>query len=62
MTRRTQLKARDKRLLAKIRQGYWTAGELLWVLDHLDEQAPTLVIQAIHDKLMEVRGGQANHR
>jgi hypothetical protein len=62
MARRTHLKAWDKRLLMRIRQGHWRADELQWVLDHLDEQAPTLVIQEIHDKLVEVRGGQANHR
>jgi hypothetical protein len=62
MARRTHLKAWDKRLLMRIRQGYWAAHELQWVLDHLDKQAPTLVIQAIHDKLVELRGGQANHR
>jgi hypothetical protein len=56
MARRTHLKAWDKRLLMRIRQGYWTANELQWVLDHLDEQAPTLVIQEIHAKLVEVRG------
>jgi hypothetical protein len=60
MTRRTQLKVWDKRLLAKIRQGYWTTDELQWVLDHLDEQAPTLVIQEIHAKLVEVRGASPN--
>jgi hypothetical protein len=58
MARRTYLKAWDKRLLMRIRQGYWTADELQWVLDHLDEHAPTLVIQEIHDKLVEVRGAQ----
>ncbi len=48
MARRTHLKAWDKRLLMRIRQGYWTTDELQWVLDHLDEQTPTLVIQEIH--------------
>ena len=42
MARRTHLQAWDKRLLMRIRQGYWTADELQWVLDHLDEQTPTL--------------------
>jgi hypothetical protein len=60
MTRRTHLKTWDKRLLIRIRQGYWTAGELQWVLDHLDKQAPTLVIQEIHAKLVEVRGASPN--
>jgi hypothetical protein len=60
MARRTHLKAWDKRLLMRIRQGYWTADELQWVLDHLDEQTPTLVIQEIHDKLVEVRGASPN--
>ena len=60
MARRTHLKAGDKRLLMRIRQGYWTADELQWVLDHLDEQAPTLVIQDIHAKLVEVRGASPN--
>ena len=60
MARRTHLKAGDKRLLMRIRQGYWTTDELQWVLDHLDEQAPTLVIQDIHAKLVEVRGASPN--
>lgn len=60
MARRTHLKAWDKRLLMRIRQGYWTAHELQWVLDHLDEQPPTLVIQEIHDKLVEVCGASPN--
>ena len=60
MARRTHLNVGDKRLLMRIRQGYWTADELQWVLDHLDEQAPTLVIQDIHAKLVEVRGASPN--
>jgi hypothetical protein len=56
MERRTQLNAWDKRLLARIRRGRWSADELKWVLSHLDERAPTLIIQEIHDKLMALRG------
>jgi hypothetical protein len=60
MARRTHLNVWDKRLLMRIRQGHWTAHELQWVLDHLDEQAPTLVIQEIYAKLVEVRGVPPN--
>ena len=56
MARRTALNAWDKRLLGRIRRGKWTADELQWVLTHLDAQTPTLVIQEIHDKLIELQG------
>jgi hypothetical protein len=56
MERRAQLNAWDKRLLAWIRRGRWSAAELEWVLAHLDERAPTLLIQEIHDKLMALYG------
>jgi hypothetical protein len=56
MGRRTQLKAWDKRLLERIRRGRWSANELEWVLAHLDERAPTLIIQEIHDRLIALHG------
>jgi hypothetical protein len=56
MGRRTALKAWDKRLLARIRRGKWTADELQWVLTHLDARTPTLVIQEIYDKLIALQG------
>jgi hypothetical protein len=56
MARRTALKAWDKRLLERIRRGKWTAEELQWVLTHLDAQTPTLVMQEIHAKLIDVQG------
>jgi hypothetical protein len=56
MGRRTQLNVWDKRLLERIRRGRWSAAELEWVLMHLDERAPTLLIQEIHDKLIALRG------
>jgi hypothetical protein len=56
MARRTALNAWDKRLLERIRRGKWTAAELQWVLTHLDARTPTLVIQEIHDKLIELQG------
>ena len=52
MTRRTALKAWDKRLLDRIRRGKWSADELQWVLTHLDQRTPTLVVQEIHEKLI----------
>jgi hypothetical protein len=55
MARRTHLKEWDKRLLARIRRGQWTADELEWVLAHLDERTPTLVIQEVHAKLIKLR-------
>jgi hypothetical protein len=51
MGRRTHLKAWDKRLLARIHRGRWSVPELEWVLAHLDERTPTLVIQEIHAKI-----------
>jgi hypothetical protein len=54
MTRRTALRVWDKRLLERIRRGKWSADELQWVLTHLDPRTPTLVVQAIHGKLVEV--------
>jgi hypothetical protein len=56
------LNEQDKRLLARLRQGFWTTDELPWVLDHLDEQSPMLVVQEIHAKFVELRERQANHR
>jgi hypothetical protein len=56
MGRRTALKAWDKRLLERIRRGKWTTDELQWVLTHLDARTPTLVIQEIQDKLIELQG------
>ena len=56
MGRRTHLKAWDKRLLERIQRGRWTADELQWVLAHLDERTPTLVIQAIYAKLIALGG------
>jgi hypothetical protein len=57
MARRTALKPEDKRLLERIRGQHWTVEELRWVLTHLDARAPTLIIQEIHAKLIDV-GGQ----
>ena len=56
MGRRTQLKAWDKRLLARIQRGHWSADELRWVLAHLDPHTPTLVIEAIYAKLIALGG------
>jgi hypothetical protein len=63
MARRTALKPEDKRLLARIRGQQWTVDELRWVLTHLDECAPTLVIQELHAKLIEAsaQGSEAPH-
>jgi hypothetical protein len=58
MARRTALQRQDKRLLERIRRGRWRPDELEWVLAHLDKRCPTLVIQEIHAKLIELRGGQ----
>ena len=55
MGRRTHLKAWDKRLLARIQRGQWSADELQWVLSHLDERTPTLVIEEIYAKLLALR-------
>jgi hypothetical protein len=54
MARRTHLKPEDKRLLERIRGQQWTADELRWVLSHLDERAPTLLVQELHAKLRTV--------
>jgi hypothetical protein len=55
MGRRTHLKAWDKRLLARIQRGRWSADELQWVLAHLDPRTPTLVIEEIYAKLLALR-------
>jgi hypothetical protein len=54
MARRTHLKPEDKRLLERIRGQQWTVDELRWVLSHLDERAPTLLVQELHAKLILV--------
>jgi hypothetical protein len=54
MARRTALKPEDQRLLERIRGQQWTADELRWVLSHLDDHAPTLIIQELHAKLIFV--------
>jgi hypothetical protein len=54
MARRTHLKEWDKRLLERIRRGHWSADELEWLFTHLDEHPPTLVMQEIHAKLIEL--------
>jgi hypothetical protein len=61
MARRTALKAWDKRLLERIRRGKWSAEDLQWVLTHLDQSTPTLVVQAIHSKLIEVESQSASY-
>jgi hypothetical protein len=54
MARRTHLKPEDKRLLERLRGQHWTVEELRWVLTHLDERAPTLLVQALRAKLILV--------
>jgi hypothetical protein len=63
IARRTHLKPEDRRLLARIRGQHWTVEELRWVVAHLDAQAPTLIVQELHAKLIEVQAqaGQAPH-
>ncbi len=61
MGRRTHLKAWDKRLLERIRRGRWSADELQWVLSHLDEHTPTLVIEEIYAKLIALRSEPPAH-
>jgi hypothetical protein len=63
LARRTHLKPEDKRLLERILGQQWTVDELRWVLTHLDERTPTLVIQEIHAKLIAVpaQTSQAPH-
>jgi hypothetical protein len=62
MARRTHLKPEDKRLLERIRGQQWTADELRWVLTHLDEHAPTLLVQELHAKLVEVSAESSRTR
>jgi hypothetical protein len=52
MPRRIALKPEDTRLLERIRGQQWTVDELRWVLSHLDERAPTLIVQELHAKLV----------
>ena len=53
MARRMALTPGDKRLLERLRRGRWTVDELQWVLRHLDERAPTLVVQEIYARMHE---------
>jgi hypothetical protein len=62
MARRTHLKPEDKRLLERIRGQHWTVEELRWVLTHLDVRAPTLVMQAVHTKLIAVSADATSAR
>jgi hypothetical protein len=62
MARRTHLKPEDKRLLERIRGQHWTVEELRWVLTHLDARAPTLVMQAVHAKLIAVSADATSAR
>jgi hypothetical protein len=54
MERRTTLTSAERALLTKLRAGTWLTIELQWVLRHLDPRTPTLVVQEIHAKLIEV--------
>jgi hypothetical protein len=54
MARRTHLKPEDTRLLERLRGQQWTPDELRWVLNHLDEKAPTLLVQTVRARLREV--------
>jgi hypothetical protein len=56
MACRTHLNPEDKRLLERLRGQQWTMEELRWVLSHLDEPAPTLLVQTIHARLLDVQG------
>jgi hypothetical protein len=55
MARRTHLIKAEKQLLLRLRRGQWAEAELRWLLAHLDEHTPRLVIQEIHAKLIQVR-------
>jgi hypothetical protein len=52
--RRTQPNKADKLLMQRVNQGRWTAGELQWLVAHLDIKAPPLVHEIVLAKLRQV--------
>jgi hypothetical protein len=52
--RRTKLKPAEQALLRKLRRGTWSVAELDWLLAHLPADTPTLLVQQLHSKLIEV--------
>jgi hypothetical protein len=57
MGRRISLKDKDKRILEKVRRGHWSMAELTWLLTHLADDTPTLIVQEIHARLNQVQAG-----
>ena len=57
MGRRISLKDKDKRILEKVRRGHWSMTELTWLLAHLADDTPTLIVQEIHARLNQVQAG-----
>jgi hypothetical protein len=53
--RRTKLKPAEQALLCKLQRGVWTAAELDWLLTHLPADTPTLLVQRLHSKLIEMQ-------
>jgi hypothetical protein len=54
-SRCTKLTKAEQGLLRKLQRGTWRAAELDWVLAHLPADAPTLLVQQLHSKLIEVQ-------
>jgi hypothetical protein len=59
--RRTTLTKAEQALLRKLQRGTWRADELDWLLAHLPADTPTLLVQQLHSKLIDVhQSAQAN--
>jgi hypothetical protein len=58
--RHTTLTKAEQALLRKLQRGTWTATELDWLLAHLPADTPTLLVQQLHSKLIELQGQRAH--
>jgi hypothetical protein len=60
-SRRTTLTKAEQALLRKLQRGVWTAAELTWLLAHLPADTPTLLVQQLHSKLIELQASTQAH-
>jgi hypothetical protein len=59
--RRTTLTKAEQALLRKLQRGVFSADELNWILAHLSADTPTLLVQQLHGKLIEVQEAAQAH-
>jgi hypothetical protein len=53
--RRTKLKPAEQALLPKLQHLTFSAAEIEWLLAHLPADTPTLLVQQLHSKLIELQ-------